>query len=401
MVCQWRRRVRVGVMASIRKRPRRDGTFTYAVLFTFNGKQTSVPYESLAEAEDFKDLVNRVGPKRAMEIEDVPLPKNIAPKNSLTVEQWCNHHIDHLAGVEQGTIDLYRMFVRVDIAPVIGHIPLVKLTSEDIASWVTAMTTILGAQTKRPPAISSLKHKHAFLSGALSKAVPDHIPANPAAGMRLPKTIGEDDGHDISIRMLSRDDFDRLLSAVTEPWRPLVEFLVASGCRWGEAVALKPGDVNRSAGTARIVRAWKYSSTNGYVIGAPKTKRSRRTINVDRRVLDKLDYSHEWLFTNRIGGPVRYHTFRSKVWRPAALRSGLDPLPKIHDLRHTYASWMLNAGVPIPVVSRQLGHESIQITVDVYGDIDRTVAAQAAAVMGELLARPAQGAIEAPSPSDS
>lgn len=393
-------------MASIRSRRRKDGTFTYAVVYTLDGVQTSTSFRprpgyTAAQAKKEADIlcraINMVGARRALEINELPFSKKTAAKrDGPTVEEWLTRHIDHLTGVEQGTIDLYRMFVRVDIAPILGPIPLAKLTEEDIANWVTTMQATNGRRTKRPPAANSIRHKHAFLSGALGKAVPRHIPANPAAGRRLPKTTSEDDDSDISTRMLSRDEFDRLLAAITEPWRPLTEFLVASGCRWGEASALKPDDVNLAAGTVRIRRAWKHSATGGYVIGAPKTNRSRRTINVPRAVLDKLDCGHEWLFTNRAGGPVRYHTFRRKVWLPAAQRSKLQPAPKIHDLRHTCASWLLNAGVPIPVVSRHLGHESIQVTVDVYGDVDRTVAAAAAKVMGELLAAPRQKAIEAP-----
>lgn len=373
-------------MASIRPRQRKDGTYTYAVLYTLAGKQTSVPYSTLAEAQDFRDLVNRVGAQRAMEIDNIPVPKSAEPKTSITVEQWLTHHIDHLTGLEQGTIDGYRTFVRVDIAPTLGGIPLAKLTEEDIANWVETMIATVSKKTGRQPAANTVKHKHAFLSGALAKAVPRHMPANPAAGRRLPKTIGDEDGgDDISARMLSRDEFGRLLAEITEPWRPLVEFLVASGCRWGEAVGLKPGDVDRGAGTIRIRRAWKHSQTGGYVIGAPKTNRSKRTINVPPSVLDKLDYDHEWLFTNRTAGPVRYYTFHGNVWTPAMARCGLAPRPKIHDLRHTCASWMLNAGIPITTVSRHLGHESIAITADIYGDVDRDAHQAAADVMGKLL----------------
>ena len=67
---------------------------------------------------------------------------------------------------------------------------------------------------------------------------------------------------------LSREDFARLLDNVTEFWRLLVEFLVGSGCRWGEATALKPGDVNRFENTVRITRAWKRTyDRGGYELG--------------------------------------------------------------------------------------------------------------------------------------
>ena len=82
---------------------------------------------------------------------------------------------------------------------------------------------------------------------------------------------------------------------------------------------------------------------------------------------------------------MRYYGFRPRVWDKAVARAGLDPRPTPHDLRHTCASWMIAAGVPIAVVSRHLGHENIQITVDVYGDVDRASFAAAAAAMGKLL----------------
>src|SRR6476620_5117706 len=128
------------------------------------------------------------------------------------------------------------------------------------------------------------------------------IRSNPAAGQRLPVTARAD------MVCLSRDEVAKLLDNVTEYWRPLVEFLVASGCRWGEATALRPCDVNRVAGTVRITRAWK-PIAGGYELGPPKTRKSIRTINVPITVLEKLDYSGEYVFTNQAGRPVRSNGF--------------------------------------------------------------------------------------------
>ena len=78
---------------------------------------------------------------------------------------------------------------------------------------------------------------------------------------------------------LSHEEFVKLLDNTTEYWRPLLEFLVASGARWGEATALRPCDVDRAHGTVRIIRAWK-PIQGGYELGPPKTKRSVRTIDI-------------------------------------------------------------------------------------------------------------------------
>lgn len=358
-------------MASIRTRTRKDGSASHSVLFTIDGRQTSVTFDDRGTAEKFRALVDAVGGQRAMaawEIADVP--KQV--RRGMHLAEWLDLHIAQLTGVEQLTLDVYERYVRRDIIPFFGDVPLTLITEADVARWVQH----LEASGNAP---KTIRNKHGFLSSALGKAVPTHIPNNPAAGRRLPRGTGDDD----EMRMLTRDEFARLLEACTEPWRPLLDFMVTSGCRWGEVVALKPSDVDRATGEVKIRRAWKYSSA-GYRIGPPKTKRSRRTIRVPAAVLDQLDYSHEWLFVNRDGGPVRYPGFRRRVWDKAVERSQLDPPPTPHDLRHTCASWMLTGGVPMTVVSRHLGHENIAVTVDIYGDVDGASAQLAADFMAGM-----------------
>lgn len=361
-------------MASIRNRVRQGGSQAWSVLYVINGRQTSVTFDTEAEAAKFKLLVDNVGAERAMSAWGIPdTPKAAARTGGVTVAEWVGAHIKQLTGVGQKSLDDYGRYLRNDIAPFFGELPLTELRGEDIAAWVKH----LEARGNKP---KTIKNKHGFLSSALGRAVPEHLDANPAAGRRLPRATGDDD----EMRMLTRAEFDRLLEATTDYWKPLVEFLVASGARWGEVSALKPSDVDRATNEVRIRRAWTYSSA-GYQIGPTKTKRSRREITLSPRILDMLDYSGEWLFTNRTGGPVRYPGFRHRVWDKAVARAQLDPPPTPHDLRHTCASWMLNGGIPPSVVSRILGHETIAVTVDIYGDVDKAAAQQAADFMNTLL----------------
>lgn len=180
---------------------------------------------------------------------------------------------------------------------------------------------------------------------------------------------------------LSHEDFARLLANITDHWKPLIEFLVASGARWGEATALKPSDINLATNTVRITRAWKRTyDRGGYEIGPPKTKKSLRTINVPKAVLNRLDLTGEWVFLNKAGSFVKGNGFHDRVWSAAVEKTwpSVDangnpitdksiPLlrPRIHDLRHTCASWLVLAGVPLPVVQQHLGHESINTTISV------------------------------------
>ncbi|MCV7229099.1 site-specific integrase [Mycolicibacterium komossense] len=369
-------------MASIRRRPRTDGTYTYAVLFTVDARQTSVPFTDESEAEKFRVLVNAVGGKRAMEASGIG-ETHKSVKAGPTLAEYLARHIAGLSGVERKTITEYQRYLQNDIAPVLGAIPLAKLTREDVAGWVNAMHEAGAAG-------GTIQNKSGFLSGALNRAVEtNQLSANPCLGVRLPRT------EEREMCFLEPDEYQILKSYFSDRYKPLVEFLVSSGCRASEALALRPSDVDRAAGTVRITRAWKKDGPR-YYLGPPKTKKSVRTINVPKAVLDQLDYSHEWLFVGSNGGPIRLYSWRSNVWvktRAKAMacdennpaKPVLEKSPRIHDLRHTCASWMINAGVPLPVIQAHLGHESIATTVDHYGHLDRKSAAAAADAIAAAL----------------
>lgn len=346
------------------------------MLYTFNGKQTSSSFNDHAEAVRFQELANRTSPAKALEV----WATECRAADGFTVASWCSHHVDHLTGVNEATRRRYRQYVVNDIAPSqIGPLPLTALTNVDVAKWLNGLTG----------AAKTAANKHGFLAGALNRAVRERrIPANPCDGNKLRRD------EPAEMVFLTYDEFAILLDQVTGPWQRLVAFLAATGCRWGEASALRPGDINLAEGTVDIRRAWRYVSGEGYQLGPPKTRRSIRTIDVAPATLTKLDLSGDWVFTNsgrgRRGdtGPVRAHNFNPNVWRPALIRakeSGLTKKPRAHDLRHTNASWLIQAGVPLPVIQRHLGHESIQTTVDRYGHLDRRTSRVVANVVGEAL----------------
>ena len=108
----------------------------------------------------------------------------------------------------------------------------------------------------------------------------------------------------------------------------------------------------------------------------------------------------EFVFVNRLGAPVKHHNFWRTCWRPAIARAqhpeleeGIDPAtvprllrtPRIHDLRHTHASWMIAAGVDLFILQRRLGHESITTTTETYAHLLPDQQASAAAAAGRAL----------------
>jgi integrase len=364
-------------VASLRIRQRRDGSTYTAVLCVLNGKQSSSSFNDHAEGVRFQELANKTSPAKALEVWATQTPG----ADSFTVASWCSHHVDHLTGVNEATRTRYRRYIANDIAPSeIGPLPLAALTNADAAHWLNRLTG----------SAKTAANKHGFLAGALNAAVrAGHTSANPCDGNRLRRD------EPAEMVFLTHEEFRLLQTCVGEYWQPLVEFLVASGARFGEVTALKPGDINLAENTVDIRRAWRYVVGEGFQLGPPKTKRSVRTIDVAATALAKLDLTGEWVFTNSgrstNGGPddpVRGPNFYSNVWVPALARAkeaGLTKKPRVHDLRHTNASWLIQAGVPLTVIQRHLGHESIQTTSDRYGHLDRRSSRVVADVVGMAL----------------
>lgn len=332
-------------------------------------------------------------------------PQKFGPENALstlkvdttlailTVEQWLNHHIEHLTGVDPNTLGKYRSYIRNDIVEPLGALPLSALTRDHVARWIQGMQ--VPNEDGWVPSAKTITNKHGFLAGAQRRR---HRRSHTGQPMHR-------HGH-ASRRRSPRDGVPdpravpHLPSHVTEYWQPMVEFLVASSARWGEVAALRPSDIDRDKGTVRISRSWKQDHhAGGYRLGATKTRKANRTINVAKSTLDKLDNSHEFLFTNRAGGPVRAQGFSARVWAPALERARPsigergEPVknvskllrPRIHDLRHTNASWLIQGNVALPVVQQHLGHESITTTVNTYGRLDRRSMPAAAGVIGAVL----------------
>ena len=250
-------------MASLRSGTRRDGSTYVQVLYRLNGKQSSTSFEDLASATKFQKLVEKFGPAKALET------LGTDPEfSAITVGEWIEHHIDHLTGLRKSSLYDYRSYLKNDIDEALGDLPLISLSRDDIARWMQGLSE-KGSSGK------TIANKHGFLSSALNAAVrAGRIPSNPAAGQRLPSSERQE------MVCLSQEDFARLLDNVTEFWRPLVEFLVASGCRWGEATALKPAVLS--------VRSLEHPKryAHGRVIGMPVgTESSSSPHRSDSRVV--------------------------------------------------------------------------------------------------------------------
>lgn len=363
-------RVTSWVVASIHAQKNRSGN-AYRVLWRKDGRQRSLTFENLPSAERFKTLLDDHGPDEALRI----IALDEIGRHVPSVTEWLRSHIDNLTGVQPATVARYHAYVVRDIAPVFGSMPISTVTESTIARWVNGLR---GSG-------KTISNKHGFLSGAFKAAVRAGVlTSNPCEGRRLPHTRVEE------TVFLTAAEFRLLHDHIPrERWKNLALWLVTTGMRFSEATALSATDVDAEAKTCRINKAWKYSGDYRPEIGPPKTKKSIRTISLPAAALEAIDLTVPgFLFTNGAGNPVRAQEFFNLGWKPgrdSAMKAGLTKSPRVHDLRHTCASWMIQAGVPLPVIQQHLGHESIQTTIGVYGHLDRRSAQAAADAIGAAL----------------
>lgn len=371
-------------MASIEHRRNTRSGDSWRVKYRLDGRQRVVTFDTQARAEAWRDLVNTYGPERALALLDIDAG-GARPGKVRSVREQVLAHVEQLTGITSGTRATYTRMADYAFGRLAG-MPLPTVTAADTAAWLNDMTAEgLSGKTQR--------NRHGLLYGAFDSAVRDGLIAdNPCRRQRI-ATTHRDDSEKV---FLTPEEFAAIASHLSGQGRALVVFLVGTGVRFGEATALRVGDVDVAAGVARVQRAWKHTGKAARELGTTKTRRSRRTVRFGTAVADEIRpllegrRPSDLLFTNRNGRQVGHASFWSHVWAPAVRRAAGDelgrrrvggrlvectvvegpgPRPRIHDLRHTFASWAIQAGVPLPVIQRQLGHESIKTTVDVYGHL--------------------------------
>lgn len=344
-------------MASIKNYTAKDGSETWRVRYRLQGRSCSKTFANQQSAETFGEMVDRWGPEQALAFIKQPTTPRV---KSITVGESIERFIALRTG---STHKSYRNLSRRHIIPALGATPVNKLTPELVQLWMLGLTLSPGTVTLL----------HSILSGALAQSVSrGEIATNPAArwsktnqtGVRLPRSRSV-----VTPIFLTDEEYEIVLSAIPDHYETLVEFLYNTGCRIGEACALKPADVNLHTGKVHFHGTVASDEEGNMVIGATKTESSDREIAVPRRVLNQLDLTQEFVFTTRNGGMLTPDHFRCGAWRKAMTHTGLPKhrTPRIHDLRHTHASRLLNAGISIHAVKERLGHSDIMTTLRTYG----------------------------------
>ena len=334
------------------------------VFVSHNGKRTSrqVGDKKAAEkvASDIRAQLQLDGFDFHKRKKTIPLFKDFADGFMETYSAM-NH--------KPSTQKSYRMALDQHLIPAFGDFALDAITRKHVKDFIGEKHQ----EGLKPATIRNLK---AYLSCILSDAVDDEIiPTHPA--LRTGKLIKkEDQAKDIN--PLSWDEKAKLETAVKTHfprWYPFFLTALRTGMRLGELVALQPGDLDFNGGFIEVKRSFTRghlaTTKSGKIRRVDMSKELAETLKafMVERKKDTLKNGWgdppEWLFYNSEGQMVDGNNFRKRVFSKVLEKAELRQI-RIHDLRHTYATLRISKGDNIVDVSKQLGHHSVKITLDVY-----------------------------------
>lgn len=398
-------------MPTAKKYVANSGQVTYRVRFRDGQSSASETFHTKKQANDFIKLVAALGGTKARavmnETEATDVVKHTVAEMSEAWLAWKSATRSDGTPLRVGapyTLTRYGQLVRLHINKHLGDLPVNLVSETDVQEWVDLISDTLAPKT--------VIDAHVLLNTIYKWAM------KPTQGIALNNPCTDTD--------LPRKPKNRAKGVKPAEWRILYQaalsvdqdaadlllFLVASGWRWSEAVALRSIDVDDYGAdvfvsVGRVLR--RDGNTFTYVDDDAKSQAGIRRVKlrgtaaamVRRR---RIGLSPgDTLFTNPHGRPWGYSGFHSRYWtystlatdRPetrkrilqVAAEMGLDRAPKLslHQLRHAHATMLLERGAPMVNVQKRMGHEDIQTTVGTYGSMIGDVSDEMLDELDELL----------------
>jgi integrase len=315
-------------------------------------------------------------------------------------EKWLAQHAE--IHCKPSTVASYRQLLRLYLYPKFGTVALDRISRESVKGFLAEMAAKEKTNRKEPAkdttgtpssptepvplARNTLRLALSTLRVILNHAIDDGIiDRNPAARLGKFTATGKPKAQ---AQALTRKEVERFLEAAKEiypEYYPLFLVAVRAGLRRGELVALRWSDIQfgqNEADTNRFILVQR-----NYVHGrftSPKSKKSRRVdlsrqlrrvlIELrDKRLLEaqgknRTSIEDDLVSPSDAGTVLDPDNLANHHFLPILAKAGLRKI-RFHDLRHTFGSLLIQDGASLAYVKEQMGHSSIQVTVDVYGHL--------------------------------
>lgn len=393
-------------MSKNNKRDAGEGSFglrangTHYAKILANGKVQWLYGKTKAEVRDKLDEL------RKRRREGAPL-KDYSGTVAAWLDEWLATYKE--GKCEQTTFAWYARMIRVHLKPAFGTLPLKALTAPMVQRWVN--------QLEKSKSSATVHHAYKVLHMAMSTAhALDTIrrcPTEPKL-LKLAPLVNKE------VPLMDEDEQRKFFDRANRTPHSLYFNLVATmALRRGEALGLKWSDFDESKNLINIRRSLArvfYSKTDSRLeLKATKTERSARELELPAPLALRLKQHHKhqlevklkkrvkWeenlkanpdfadlIFTTRTGLPLEPRNCE-RAFKKILKQAGLNPHFRLHGLRHTAATEMLEDGEDLKTISEFLGHSSVAITDKIYTKVRATKLAAASATRAARMARVAGG----------
>ena len=285
------------------------------------------------------------------------------------LNEWLERYVSKR--VRGSTMDGYRQRAK-HIVDGLGDVSIVDLRPDHLIEYYDSKLSNLSAST-------ITKHHHLIVD-CLSDAVKWNLVArNVGSAVEPPRAPRKE------MRALSVSETHRFLdTCTTEPWRTIFHTLIWTGIRRSELLGLQWNDLDLDMALMTIRRSLVRLQNGTYVTDEPKTSSGARSLDLapstclllkqhradqerDVELLGIPSSQANFVFGHPDGTPRTPSTV-TQQFRRIASRAGLSGV-RLHDLRHTHASLMLQQGTDIKTISTRLGHSSVAFTMDTYAHL--------------------------------
>lgn len=287
------------------------------------------------------------------------------------------------------TVDTFDSHLRNHILPVLGNKPIAAITRSEVQAFVKGRSQQLAPSTTATV--------YAVLRMVMRAAVADRLlGASPCERIALPKAPPRE------VVPLPHEAVAALVGAVPDRYRALILTAAGTGLRQGELFGLRRDRVDFLRRQIVVDSQLVLLARRAPYLAPPKTNAGYRTVPTPDSVLSALtehfkqfapattlddkNRPHELVFSNGKDAPIRRTWFHRAVWSPALTAVGLPKGTHFHELRHYYASLLIDGGESVKVVQKRLGHASADETLNTYAHLwpdseDRTRSVVEAALL--------------------
>jgi len=285
------------------------------------------------------------------------------------LDDWLRS-IELNSGLKRGTYRSYELHVRLYLKPALGKHSLKLLSPAQVRADLIDQQLRAG---KSPRLVQMMQ---AVLRAALSEAQRlDLVDRNVAKLVRVKVPDNSRYG-----KALTFDEAAALLDASHGQRNgPLFAFLMTTGLRLGEALALQWSDVNFKDGYFNATRTLQRVPREPWALVPTKTGRPKLQLPLAAEAVEALEQQRtrqafersgnqelwrddlNFVFTNEIGEPLHERGVQD-AWKRALAQAGITAHYRIHDLRHTAASYLHATGTPQPLIMELLGHSTLAMT---------------------------------------